>query len=129
MDDPAFLDAFEACRLDEFHHRDHVRVAWIYLRSYPLLTAIEKFAAGLRRFAAAHGKPEMYHETITWAYLLLIHERLARTPGGAGTWEEFAASNPDLVAWSPSILERYYSKETLASELARRVFLLPERNA
>ena len=50
-------------------------------------------------------------------------ERLGRDR----VWEEFAASNPDLLTWRPSVLERYYTPEALGSDLARRVFLLPDR--
>jgi hypothetical protein len=130
-DDRAFLAAFESCALpgEAFHHRDHVRVAWLYLRELPAAAALERFASGLRRFAATHGHPGLYHETITWAYLVLIRERMARsadlTPGD--TFEDFAAAHPDLLTWKPSILDRYYRQETLGSELARRVFLLPDR--
>jgi len=42
-------------------------------------------------------------------------------------WEPFARANPDLLTWRPSILERYYLPETLASDAARRVFVLPDR--
>lgn len=110
----------------EFHHRDHVRLAWLYLEDEPPLAALTRFTAGLRRFAARIGKPDLYHETITWAYLLLIQERRARAEPGE-TWEEFAARNPDLLTWKPSVLESYYREETLASDLARRVFVLPDR--
>jgi hypothetical protein len=58
---------------------------------------------------------------------LLIRERMARGPAGEG-FEAFAARNPDLFARSPSILSRYYEPRTLASDLARRVFLLPDRD-
>jgi len=36
------------------------------------------------------------------------------------------AANPDLPVWKPSILERYYSKGLLASDLARRTFVMPD---
>jgi hypothetical protein len=129
MTDADFLRRFEDSTLptSDFHHRDHVRLAWLYLRRYSALEALARFVEGLRRFAAANGKPGLYHETITWAYLLLIHERMARTE--AETWEEFAQANPDLLTWNPSVLDRYYEKETLGSELARRVFVLPDRCA
>jgi hypothetical protein len=126
MNDRDFAAAVEACTLagSEFHHADHVRLAWIYLRERPVLEAVERFTSTLRRFATHHGVPGKYHETITWAYVLLIHERMQRASGA--TWGEFKAANADLFAWKPSILEQYYSADTLRSELARRVFILPD---
>jgi hypothetical protein len=126
--DRRFIEAFEATSLPDggFHHRDHVRTAWIYLRELPPTAALDRFARSLQRFAESKGKSGLYHETITWAYLLLIRERMERG-GGGGSFDEFATRNPDLLAWKPSILDSYYRKETLASDLARRVFLLPDR--
>ena len=128
--DEDFLEAFENGTLPEgsFHHREHVRLAWLYLRRLAPAAALARFSEGLRRFAASIGKNGLYHETITWAYLLLIRERMGRG-GDDETWTEFARRNPDLLAWKPSILDRYYRDETLRSDLARRVFLLPDRLA
>jgi hypothetical protein len=129
-EDRTFLAAFESGALpaESFHHRDHVRVAWLYLNEHPPAAALARFAEALRRFAAAHGASGLYHETITWAYLLLIHERMARTESREhATFEDFAAAHPDLFTWKPSILARYYREETLGSELARRVFVWPDR--
>lgn len=126
--DEEFLAAFEAATLPEnaFHHRDHVRLAWIYLERLPPAGALARFSEGLRRFAGALGKSGVYHETITWAYLLLINERRQRQ-GPRATFEEFARANPDLLAWKPSVLDALYRPETLRSDLARRTFLLPDR--
>ncbi|MEJ2085192.1 MAG: hypothetical protein P8Y44_05860, partial [Acidobacteriota bacterium] len=92
----------------------------------PLLEAIEHYTNGLKRFAAANGAPEKYHETITWAYLLIIHQRMAHSDPDE-SWEDFAAANSDLMDWSPNILEKYYRRETLASDTARLIFVLPDR--
>jgi hypothetical protein len=129
--DRDFVAAFEAGALSNegFHHRDHVRLAWLYLKELPPAEALTRFTEGLQRFAEAHGKPGLYHETITWAYLLLIRERMARSAGEEGSFEAFAAAHPDLLTWKPSILASYYREETLGSELARQVFLLPDRVA
>jgi hypothetical protein len=120
-----FIDAFEACAVasTDFHHADHIRLAWLYLGECPLLTAIERFTTAIKRFAAHNGVPGLYHETITWAYLLLIHERM----NGEESFEEFRAANPELFRWKPSVLDGYYKAETLASERARRVFVMPDR--
>ncbi|MGB2622779.1 MAG: hypothetical protein WA857_09345 [Candidatus Acidiferrum sp.] len=108
-----------------FHHADHVRMAFLYLRKYPPLEALARFSSGLMRLAAAHGKPDLYHETITWAFLLLIRERMARENRPL-TWSEFSEANPDLLRWDDHVLKRYYRPETLASGLAKKVFLLPD---
>jgi|SRR5581483_6159099 len=123
-DERALLEAFERCTIDPFHHRDHVHVVWSYLQQMPLFEALERFRAGLRRFAEHHGKPGLYHETITCAYVMLVHERMAAHP--QDSWEAFCRDNPDVLSWRPSVLDRYYRPETLASELARRVFILPD---
>jgi len=73
-----------------------------------------------------NGKPHLYNETITWAYLLLIRERLARGRQRQ-TWYEFAASNPDLLNWNEGILHKYYHAETLTSDLAKSTFLFPDK--
>jgi hypothetical protein len=130
IDDKALIDAFEAG--DEppggFHHREHVRVAWYYLQQAPFSEALVRFSSNLRRFAAARGKPGLYHETITTAYLLLINERLDGDDRNL-TWTAFAERHPDLLTWKPSALDRYYRPETLTSDRARRTFVMPDRLA
>lgn len=127
-DDHALVQTFEAGRepAGGFHHREHVRVAWYYLQRHALPEALSRFSSTLRAFAAAQGKPNLYHETITVAYILFINERL---DGAARDmpWEEFAARHPELLGWKPSLLDRYYSDATLKSDRARRTFVLPEK--
>jgi hypothetical protein len=121
------IQQFETDTLSgEFRHADHVRLAYAYLSEYPVLTALENFCIALKRYASARQKPHLYHETITHSFFFLIRERMARTP--FSSWEEFAGSNPDLLTWKPGVLGRYYKEETLQSELARSVFLLPDKS-
>ncbi|MGA9475555.1 MAG: hypothetical protein WBV36_24025 [Terriglobales bacterium] len=125
--DRLLISEFEQGRVPgDFHHVDHMRVAFAYVSEFPMLEALAKFPAALKRFAISEGKPNLYHETITWAYLFLIGERIARA-GTAQSWEEFAERNQDLLVWKSGILERYYSKPTLESDLARQRFVLPDR--
>ena len=113
---------FEACTLppEEFRHEQHVYVAWSYLRTMPLLAAAERFIGHLKQYAAALGKANLYHDTITWAYLLLVHERMR----GGDPWSSFREANPDL--FSKDGLLRYYRAETLKSDRARERFLFPD---
>jgi hypothetical protein len=129
LDDETFMARFADGTLDtgDFHHRDHVRMAWLYVRRWPIAEAIARFDADLRRFAEAKGAPKLYHATITWAYLLLVHERMPAD--GAGSWEAFAEAHRDLLGWKPSVLDRYYRDATLWSDRARRTFVMPDRLA
>jgi hypothetical protein len=124
VEDRELVEQFDACTLPpaQFHHRNHVRLGWILLSELPLLDALARFRSSLQRYAGSLGASAKYHETITLAFLFLIHERMQRA--ALGTFDEFADANPDLFG---PILSRYYAKETLASEFARRVFVMPER--
>jgi hypothetical protein len=122
-----FIDQFERGDIpaNSFHHADHVQLAFAYLKKYPTLEALEKFVSALKRFATANDKPQLYNETITFAYFFLIRERIARST--ISEWADFSRLNPDLLVWKDGILSRYYQTSTLKSDLARTVFLWPDR--
>ncbi len=128
MSDEELIERFENCTLAgrDFHHRDHVRVVWLYLRGYSVLETLGWFSAGLKRFATANGQPNLYHETITWVYVFLIHERMMRN-GSEHNWAKFVEANADLFDWQNNILRSYYQDETLSSEQARGNFVLPRQ--
>ena len=124
-DDQSFLRAFQECSLPSLSHHAHLRLTWILLQREPLTSAIETLRRGFSAFAESKGKPQLYHETITWAFILLVNERIQRGQGGA-TWQEFITLNSDLARGLVA-LEAWYDSQTLHSELARRTFLLPDR--
>jgi len=128
MTDAELISGLEQATLvnSDFHHADHVRAAFLYLTLYSPLEAMQRFSAALANFAAACGRADRYNETITWAFLPLVRERMARAARPM-TWSEFAAENPDLLDWKENILKKYYRGETLGSELARRTFVFPDR--
>jgi hypothetical protein len=127
MSNEELIHQFEADTVpeDSFHHADHVRLAFAYLSEYPAVQALDQFCRALQRYATARGKPQRYHETITHAYFFLIRERMARCP--AGDWDDFSHRNADLLAWKDGILTRYYEEATLKSDLARMVFVFPDK--
>ena len=130
MTDEEFIEGFENCTLSaaSFHHRDHVKIVWLYLINNSVLETLHRFSAGLKRFATKNGKPNLYHETITWGYVFLIHERMQRDKE-KHSWEDFVDKNADLFDWKDNILKSYYRDETLKSEMARRFFVFPDRLA
>jgi hypothetical protein len=122
-DSAGLLADFEAGRVDPAHfpHCAHVRVSYELLQHHAFPEALFHLARGLRRLAAKAGKPEVYHETITAAFLALIAER--RLSGSYVDWEDFAARNPDLLR--KGLLEQVYEPSVLQSPLARQTFVLP----
>lgn len=127
MTNQQIIGNFECGAIDpeSFRHADHVRLAFAYLSDYPPLVALERFTLALQRFAAAAGKADLYNETITYACFFLIRERKALCP--QANWDQFAQANPDLLIWKDGILCRYYQPETLQSDFARKVFVLPDK--
>lgn len=117
------LGDLESGRLDpeQFPHREHVRLGFEMLRRYSFAEAALRFGNGLRRLTEKVGKPEVYNETITIAFLALIGERLARN--AQSDWAEFIAANSELA--DKKILERWYDAGELKSEIARKTFVLP----
>jgi len=87
--------------------------------------ALVVYTAALKDIARRSGNPDAYHETITVAFLALIAERHAI--GKYADFEAFVADNPELL--NKSILERWYRKDRLLSDIARKTFVLPDRAA
>jgi hypothetical protein len=118
------LRALETGALDlaNFPHSEHVRLGYEMLGCYCFGDAVARFSRGLKLLVAKAGKPQVYHETITVAFLALINERRARR--ATQTWDEFKARNPDL--FDKRCLEKWYGADQLATELARQTFCLPK---
>jgi hypothetical protein len=128
MSDEEFLAAFEACTLDEFHHRDHIKIAYLHLRRHPLDDAITKVRTGLQALAVAWAAPvddlELgYHETMTQAWVRLVH--LAMTDRSAAeSADAFCDQQPELM--QKTHLQLYYSRERLFTWEAKRQFVEPD---
>lgn len=118
------LRALETGALDpsKFPHQEHVRLAYGMLEHYPFGEAVSRFSRGVKLLAAKAGRPDIYHETMTVAFLAVIGERRARSL--SSNWAEFKERNHDLL--DKRCLERWYDAEQLESDLARRTFCLPQ---
>ena len=128
MNDEEFLAAFEACTLDEFHHRDHIKVAYIYLRRHPLDEAIAKVRSGLQGLAVAWAAPvddleKGYHETMTQAWVRVVYLALSSS-GAAQSADAFCDQQPKLM--QKTLLDSFYSRARLITWEAKRGFVEPD---
>jgi len=129
MDDKAFLHQFESAALPftDWHHKQHIKVAYLYLRSYPFDEALERMRESLERLNIAHKVPDEpgrgYHETMTQAWLRLVHVTLCEY-GPAENTEAFYEKNPQLS--QPKALRLFYSQNILMSARAKAEFVEPD---
>jgi hypothetical protein len=123
--DEEFLRAFEDLSFpaERFHHREHVRVAWLYLKSSDATRAAERMTAAVRRFANHHGATQKYHHTLTLAWMRLVAVALVETPEGFG-FGQFIAAHSELG--DKNLLSKYYSKELLETSAAREGWVEPD---
>ena len=105
-----------------FPHREHVRMGFEMLRRHNFEEAALHYCGALRAMTARAGKPMAFHQTITIAFLALIAERMETARHS--DFASFAGANPDLI--DKSALKRWYRPERLATDAARRTFLLPD---
>jgi hypothetical protein len=123
MTDVELTRALERGEIKDFHHASHLHVAWVYLgESSSLQQAANKMRDTLRRFAAAAGKPEKYHETITLFWIQLLSS--AYTASCGGRLEDIVRANPHLL--EKNFLLAYYSAERLFSDEARSSWVEPD---
>jgi hypothetical protein len=121
MTDVELTRALERGEIKDFHHASHLHVAWVYLdESSSVRQAANKMRNTLRRFAAAAGKPEKYHETITLFWVNLLAHAVSR----AERLEDIVHANPQLLEKNFPLA--YYSPERLFSDEARTSWVEPD---
>jgi hypothetical protein len=107
----------------DFPHREHVRMAFELLRRHDFAEVVLHYSRALRTMTARIGKPQAFHQTLTIAFLSLIAERMEQC-GPQADFATLVREHPELL--DKAALARWYRPERLASEAARRTFLLPE---
>jgi hypothetical protein len=114
------VERLERCLLEkeEFHHRDHLTVAVVYLYASDLETAMDRMRSSLKRFAAHHGVTGLYHETLTRFWLLQVEKSLNR-----GLCLRESVSRVQKKFSDKELPFRYYSKERLNSAVARTTWM------
>jgi hypothetical protein len=128
-DDERLLAQFEDCSFpfEEWHHRAHVKIAYLYLVRFGLNVATQKLRDGIRAYNAAHNVHDTptsgYHESMTQAWLRIIWATLQQY-GPKPTAEEFIDCQPQLT--QKKILRLFYSPALLVSPKAKSEFVEPD---
>jgi hypothetical protein len=124
--DTAFRHDFEALVFPpaQFKHREHLRLAYVYLTESDTDTAHAQMRGAILAFLAHHHvDPAKYHETITRAWILAVRHFMARTPD-TPSFDRLAEANPVML--DSKIMLTHYSAERLFSPDARATFVAPD---
>lgn len=105
-----------------FSHREHLRMAFEMLRVYDFPQSVLYYSRALQQMTARMGRPEIFHQTVTVAFLALVAEALET--GMYADFDAFVTAHPQLL--DRGVLMRWYAPERLQSAAARRSFLLPQ---
>jgi hypothetical protein len=124
-EDAAFLRAFEqGCVPNSaFHHRDHVRLTWLYLRRDGPELGSRRVAEGIQRFATANGAAQLFHVSITGFWVRLAHHVIETFPE-ITRFDDLLAAVPLLA--DKTAVYRHYSRELLSSPAARQGWVPPD---
>jgi hypothetical protein len=128
-DDETLLTQFEATTwpLTEWHHRQHIKIAYLYLRQHPFEVAAQKMRAGLLAYNAANHVPDGldrgYHETMTQAWMRLVYLTLCEF-GPSESADAFVDKHTQLL--SKRALLFFYSRDRIMSAEAKRQFIEPD---
>lgn len=125
MDDDTFARAFFDGTLppSQFHHREHLRLAWVVIRRHGLAPANAMIAQGIRHYAAAHGQTSLYHDTLTQFWIGLVGHLTQEHPE-ITDFATFLASFPLLL--DKGLPARHWQPETLWSSAARARWVAPD---
>lgn len=108
-----------------FTHRAHLAVGWSYLQRYGFPQGALRFREQLLEYVASVGARAKYHETITWAYLVLLNEELTLSAAHGESFAAMIERRPDLLDHRRGAIARCYAREQLELPQARHVFMLP----
>lgn len=131
MSDEEFLRQFESAAwpFEQWRHREHIKVAYLYLRRYPFAEALERIRTAIKAYNAAHNVPDEplrgYHETVTQAWMRLVYVTLCEY-GAAASADSFCDLNPQLG--KKKTLHLFYSPNLLWSARAKAEYVPPDRN-
>ena len=129
VNDEEFLRHFEnqAIPFDQWCHRAHLKIAYLYLSRFPFDEALLRMRAGVRAYNAAHNVVDSptsgYHETITQAWLQLVHTTLQQF-GQAESANDFLDAQSQLG--QKRVILLFYSRDRIMSAEAKASFIPPD---
>jgi hypothetical protein len=132
LDDHEFLRRFADCSLpfEEWTHRAHVKVAYLYLRQNDYDSALDRMRRGIQAYNVVHNVPESdtsgYNETTTCAMMQLVAATISAyvpiLPTASA--DAFCDAHPQLL--TKHVLRLFYSPQQRMQPRAKSEFIEPD---
>jgi hypothetical protein len=123
-DDQAFVRAFESGHITNqpFHHRDHLRLAWVQIHRLGYSAATEWITRRIQQSAAHHRSADRYNDTMTRFWVRVIDLAIHLHP--ELSFDALLDAEPHLL--DKTLPFRHWSRDQLMSPLARDQWLDPD---
>jgi len=126
MNDTDFIKAFETGEFppNQFNHKAHIKLAWIYLDLFDEETTISKTCEAIKNFDRLHGDGTKFHTTLTVAAVKVVHH--FRQKSSTTTFDGFVTEYPRLITSFKELLFQHYGESVLTDLKAKTSYLEPD---
>jgi hypothetical protein len=127
-----FVERFESGSIPktEWHHAEHVAVAFWYLAHLDEEAAIAKIRQGIKNLNSKHGVPQTldggYHETWTVFFAKILRRHIDKESGQHYSLIERMHSSIGFLKNFREVTRQYYSRELITSWEARTSWKDPD---
>ncbi len=126
LDDQTFMDQFRIGKLDAqiFTHEAHLRLAWLHIRKFGELVALENITGQIIHYVTLLGARDKYNETLTIAAVKTVKHFMDKRE--IDDFQEFINTYPRLKFQFKDLLLQHYKVDIFNNEKAKSEFVEPD---
>ncbi|KAI6656896.1 GTP-binding ADP-ribosylation factor [Oopsacas minuta] len=125
--DDEFIAALEDYTLDNWDHRTHLRLAWIYLTRHGRREGMKKIFSSIKNFIdnSPRARKTTFHETMTYFWTHMVHYAIEATKNPTKDFKGFLLMNPQLA--NGGLFLEYFTKDLMLMKMeSRKQVVLPD---
>ena len=125
--DEEFITALENFTLDNWDHRTHLRLAWVYLTRHGRREGMKKIFASIKSFIdnSPRARKTTFHETMTYFWTHMVHYAIEATKNPSNDFKGFLLMNPQLA--NGGLFLDYFTKDLMLMKMeSRQKVVLPD---
>ncbi|MCW3075768.1 MAG: hypothetical protein JWO32_377 [Bacteroidetes bacterium] len=126
LSDEEFESKFRNCTISAeiFSHEAHLRLSWIHITKYGLVSAIQNICIQLKAFVDFAGEKDKYNKTLTVAAIKVVNHFIKKS--NSLTFESFISEFPRLKFNFKDLMNQHYRLDIFNSVEAKIKFIEPD---